>query len=723
MSAGATGNRGVGTLVDPGSVVIVGLSPKRSGHGWDVLRNLRRGGFSGTILGLHPSGTDVDGVQVSRQPSELPTAPEVAVICTPQETVVGQLEALLEIGCRSAVVFGSGFDEVAGGEAGAAAIRGLARTSGLSLVGPNCLGLISVVNNAWLTAVPLPERLEPGRVGIVSQSGSGCILLTGCGRLRFSHVISSGNETATGLADYLEFLADDQATGVIGLVIEGVGRAERVLAAAARARARSVPIVALKLGRTELGAQSVRSHTGAIAGDAQAYEAFCRRAGIANVRDYSELIESLALLSATEHANVSTPSVAFVGLSGGEGALIGDLASELEVPLAEFSDSTRGALAELLPDFATIGNPLDATGALVGDPDRFGKVVATVAADPGVGCVVPFLDAPPLLGEGLAATYASLMATLPPIEHSSGKPMVAMSNHAGSVHGRVEEVLAGTRVPLVRGARQGLAAVAALVSPRAGSGEPDAGAASRPPGGRSGSDERRRLWQQVVTSARQTGMAAAEDVAALANAYGLALPGRIRADDAAEAVAAAERIGYPVVVKTASTAVVHKSDIGGVVTDLRSADEVRDGYLRIVEAVARHTGAAAPEAVVEEMLVGGVEAFVGCRTDPAFGPVIATGSGGVLVELERDIAVSLLPISEEEALRAIGRTRLAPLFAGPRGRPPADQAAFLAVLRAASEMMAELDDPEVEIDLNPVLVLPAGRGAKVVDLRIVVREA
>lgn len=708
---------GADRLLDPESVVIIGLSHKRRGHGYEVLRCLRRGGFEGTVLGVHPSGIDVDGVPVAAEVGDLPAAPDVAVICTRHETIPSEVSKLAAIGCKRLVVFGSGFEETAAGEQRAELIRGEAAGGDLMLVGPNCLGVISVSNNCWLTSVDLPAGLTPGPVGVVSQSGSACILLTGCGRLEFSHVISSGNETLTGLADYLELLVEDDATSVIGLVVEGIRDAPRALEAARAARERGIPIVALKLGRTQRGASRVRSHTGAVAGDFAVYEAFCERAGITNVRDYDELVESLALLSATGGWSLSGRRVAFVGLSGGEGALISDLVDEVGLTLAELTAPTRETLAGLIPDFGTVENPLDATGALIGDAPGFAAVVEAVAADGGVDCVIVFLDAPPNLGDELAEIYAALLAVLPEIARSSGTPVLVLSNCAGSVQPRIEQVLEGTGVPLVRGTRAGLVAVAALLAARAPGDGPAGGgptaAAVRRPG----------LWQRVLASAKRGSVASLDELEAVMRAYGLSSPRRVRVTDAAAAMSAAASIGYPVVLKTGSETVLHKSDVGGVVTDLRSEAEVRDAYEAIVRSVARHTGVPAPEVLVEEMVTDAVEAFVGSRTDPVYGPVIAAGCGGVLVELHQDVALSLLPISNDDGRRLIASTRLARLFAGFRGRPAADADAFLRVLEAVGEMMSDLDDPSIEIDLNPVLVLPVGQGTRIVDMRVVTRSA
>lgn len=698
----AAAGRGLGRLTAPETIAIVGLSSKRRGHGYGTLRNLVRGGFAGTVYGVHPSGIDVDDTPVFPRLTDLPSAPDVVLICTPNDTVVPLLDEMGAVGAHAAIVFGSGFDEVAEGEDRAELIRQRAAEHDIAIVGPNCLGLVSVVNRACMTAASLPD-LEPGPVGVVSQSGSGCILLTGCGRLRFSHVISSGNETVTGLADYLELLVADETTRVIGVVAEGIGDPARVLAAADAARDRGVPIVALKLGRTERGAERVRSHTGAIAGDAEVYEAFARRAGIASVRDYDELVETLALLSAVQRP--AGGRVAFVGLSGGEGALIGDVTEDLDLPLADLSADTRAKLTEALPAFATVDNPLDATGPLVRDPERFRDVVGIVAGDPGVGCVTVFLDAPPNLGDEMAAIYADLVTPLPSVADAAGAPVVLLSNHGGAVHARIDAALRDTSVPILRGTRPGLTAVGALLAP----------APARP-----GAVERSSADLSALRRWRESGaegMAPPEVVEALAAAYGLSLPQRALADDADGAAQAAARIGYPVVLKTAAPAVVHKSDAGGVATGLASEAELREAYADMVEAVARHIGAPAPEVIVEEMVAAGVEAFVGARTDEVFGPVIAIGSGGVLVELYHDVALALLPLAEGEDRRTLERTRLARLLAGFRGRPPADVEALLDVMRRVGDLIRDLGDASVEIDLNPVIVLP--EGAKVVDLRVV----
>ncbi|MDF5754833.1 acetate--CoA ligase family protein [Spongiactinospora sp. TRM90649] len=703
-------------LLNPKSIVIVGLSARPGSTGMRILANLQRSGFGGTVYGVHRSGEDVEGVPVYRTLADVPEIPTVALLCTPGETVPELVEQAGRKGCRGAVVYASGFEETADGAARAARLRESAARHGMSVVGPNCLGLFNPGRDLWLTAADFGTDLRPGPVAVVSQSGSGCILLAGSGRLRFSYVVSSGNGTVTGLADYLDHFVQDPATRAVGVVVEGLSDAEGVLAAVRKGHDNGVAVVALKVGRTELGARNVASHTGAIAGDARAYEAFCRRAGIVTVTDYDELTEALVALSTIRTAPAGD-RVAFLGLSGGEIGLIADVAADFgahrdggAVRLAELSPGTREELARILPEFATIANPLDGTGQLVGDPERFGRLAAAVAGDRAVDLLAVVLDAPPSLGERLAGSYGRLLATLPGVREGSGTPVMVLSNYGGGLHPFTERALAGSDIPVVHGTRAGMAAVAAVTAGR-----------GRAPGTAEAHEARPESLSAVrrALSASPSGQVSHDVLAELAERYDLPLPRRIAADTAAGAVAAAESIGFPVVLKTASPKVVHKSDVGGVAVGLATPERVREAYEAVTSSVAGHLGEAAPQVVLEEMVTGGVEAFVGCGLDPVFGQVLALGAGGTLVELQPDPALSLLPVSSEEVRRMVAGTPLARLFAGYRGAPPADAEAFAGLVQRVARLAADLRVAEVEIDLNPVAVLPRGQGVRVLDLRIV----
>ncbi|WUI02546.1 acetate--CoA ligase family protein [Spirillospora sp. NBC_00431] len=698
-------------LLNPKSVVIVGLSPRPGSTGRRILGNLRRAGFGGAVHGVHPGGRDVDGVAVYRTLADVPDTPTVAVICTPGDTVPALVEEAGTKGCRGAVVYASGFEETAGGAARAARLRELAARHGMSLVGPNCLGAFNPGRGVWLTGTDFGADLRAGPVAVVSQSGSGCILLAGSGRLGFSYVVSSGNETVTGLADYLDYLVQDPATRAVGIVVEGIGDAAGVMAAVRKGHDNGVAVVSLKVGRTELGARNVASHTGAIAGDARVYEAFCRRAGIVPVDDFDELTEALAALS-TLRTGPAGDRVAFVGLSGGEIGLVSDVAVEGGVRLAELSAGTRDELARILPGFATIANPLDGTGQLVGEPERFGRLAAAVAGDPGVDLLTVVLDAPPSLGDRLATSYTRLLATLPGVRERSGTPVMVLSNYGGGLHPLAADALAGSDIPVVHGTRAGMAAIAAVTTVATYQ-APVSGDAGGPPAAGSLAAVRRAL---DASPSRQVSGAVLEE---LAERYGLPLPRRATAASSDGAVAAAESVGFPVVLKTASPKVVHKSDAGGVAVGLSTPSQVRDAYATVTSAVARHLGEPAPDVTVEEMVTGGVEAFVGCGLDPVFGQVLALGAGGTLVELQPDPALTLPPVSPEDVRELIARTPLARLFAGYRGAPPSDDGAFADLVLRAARLAADLRDAGVEIDLNPIAVLPRGQGVRVLDLRIV----
>ncbi len=690
---------------------MVGLSERAGSTGRRVVANIEASRFAGTVYGVHPSGQAVDGVAVYPSLAALPAVPDVVVIGTPAPSVAPLVEEAGALGCRAAVVFAGGFEETPTGREGAADLRRAAGRHGVTVVGPNGLGVFSPQQGLWLTGTFLDTSAPAGPVAVVSQTGSACILLSATGRLGLSHVISSGNETVTSSADFVEALLDDPGTRVIALVVEGVSDGPRLAALARRARRDGVDVVALKIGRSALGARTAASHTGAVAGDARRYDAFFRRHQITTVADLDELVETLVALS-TLRTRPCVEGVAVVGLSGGELGMVADAAAAAGLPLVELAPATGAALAALLPGFGAVANPLDATGQLVGDPARFREVAATIAADPAVGLLVVVLDSPPGLADRLAAMYHALLAVLPEVRATTGTPTIVLSNHAAGAHPGVVSALAGSDIPVVRGTRAGVAAIAAVVE------------LSRPPGEPT-EDVRPRYRGDAVPAVRHALRSSPGEPVALPLVEQLlaefGIPGvrRARAASAGEARAAADALGYPVALKTADARVIHKSDVGAVRLALGSGAEVEEAYAAVVEAVQQSLGSPSPAVVVEEMVTPGVEAFVGTIADPALGAMVALGPGGTLVELFPPPAVVPAPVSEAEARSMLDATPLGPLVAGYRGRAAGDVDALVELVVRVGELAHEMRDEPVTIDLNPVAVLPAGHGVRVLDARIV----
>ena len=394
--------------------------------------------------------------------ASLPEAPDCAAVALSADKVVANLAEAAAAGVRGAVVFASGFSETgADGKARQDELRALVDRTGLALCGPNCLGLASIGERVSLYSASLPEDIAAGGVAVLSHSGSGCIVVTNLARFGFSYVVSGGNCVSLDLADYIDFLAEDERTRVIALFVETIRDPQAFARAARKANAAGKAIVALKIGRSTRGAAAAAAHTGSLAGASAVYEDFFRTNGVIPVDDIDELVESVALmLSVTRRPRGRGLGV--INVSGGEIALTCDLAQTLGVELPELSPPARGAREGGLPSYGRVSNPLDATGTAVFDMAMYAGCIEGLASDPAVSLVAVSQDCPAGLGSRQAAVYRALATTAAEVARRIDKPLVFYSNVAGGLHPVVVAPLLEAGVPVLQGARASLLAIRRL---------------------------------------------------------------------------------------------------------------------------------------------------------------------------------------------------------------------------------------------------------------------
>jgi len=697
-------------LLDPSSVAIVGASPRPGALGSRVLDNLLRTGFKGAIYPVHPSEPRIGELRCYSSLDDLPEAPECVGIALGADKVLPALEQAAARGSKAAVVFASGFSET--GEAGERLQQSLAdfcRGSGMKVCGPNVLGVRNVHADFALYSAPVSARPPRGGVSIAAHSGSACVALSGTGRFGLSHVISMGNAAALDVDDYLDYFVDDEHTRVACLFLETVRRPDRLAAAAARMRAAGKPVVALKVGRTAMGAAASAAHTGSLASSHAAASEFFRQAGIVVVEDLDELVEACAAFNMLRRAPTSH-GLGVINISGGEVALTCDLAQELRIELPALDGATREALRATLPGFATPANPLDATSAALSDTGIYEQAVQALLADPGIGLVAVSQDCPAGLSEGAAHGYRRLAEVTARVARTAAKPLVFYSNVAGPLHPVTIAPLQDGDVPVLQGARPSLIAIRAYLDWHRW----------QLPGGKAATGCRvHPAWRSRLAS----GKALTENEAKrFLQDHGIRTTREIPAATAEAAMRAAGEIGFPVVLKVDSADIPHKSEVGGVRLALRNAQAVEGAFGEILSSVRRHRPEAAVQGVVvQEMVTGGVEMIIGSAQHPPFGRGIVVGAGGVLVELMQDSAFALAPLGAPEARALVGRTRASALLDGYRGSPAADREALEAVVVRLAEIAEAYADVIEAIDLNPVAVLPKGQGACVLDALIVPR--
>ncbi|MEV4395229.1 acetate--CoA ligase family protein [Nonomuraea sp. NPDC049607] len=680
----------VEALFNPRSIALVGATDK---SGWSVstLLNLRTHGFSGPVHLVNPRGGVVHGSPAFRSLTEIPSPVDLAYVMVPTAAVLGVLKEGAKLGIGCYVILTAGF-----GEAGAegarleAEIAGFAREHGLTILGPNGNGYINAAAGVTPYGLPIPEPLLRGSVGVVLQSGALASSVLGFAQARnvgISLLTSMGNESVVTVTDVVDHLVDDPATKVVALFLETIRNPAEFSRVARRALVAGKPIVALKIGRSGLASHTAQAHTGALVGDDDVIDAAMRQLGVIRVRSLEDLIITAGLLAATgplpgRRMGVVTPS-------GGASEIIADRAEDEGLELPPFAPATVERLAGIVPSFGTVQNPLDVTGYVLVDRTLLGRALETVTADPGIDLVMLLSEPPRTAPPDPAPVLAMYEASSRRIAESP-VPVVVVSNVLTDVTEFGRRVQKETGFPYVMGGiEHGLTAIGAAVRWS----EAHRRALTSAPAGRA-----------AVTGAPEgaSGVWAEHRAAALLAAAGLpVVPSETAADEAA-AVAAAERFGYPVVLKAAAEGLGHKSDIGGVRLGLSGPEEVRQAYREVVAAARAH----APDAgaLIQPQRGGGVELLVGVVRDPAWGLTLAVGLGGVWVEVLRDAALRVLPVDAVEVRRALSELRGAALLDGARGTEPADLDAVADVVTRIAAFAESLGDALESLEINPLLV-------------------
>jgi acyl-CoA synthetase (NDP forming) len=681
--AGSSPPDPVAAMLGARSVAVVGASRRPDSFGGRMVTEAGRS--RARVHLVNPRYADVGG---------RPCLPSVAAIGEPVDLVLlgvgdhavaAELEAAAAAGARSAVVFGSvtapGLRD---------RLRSTALAAGMALCGGGCMGFVNV--RAGLRALGYLERdpLPPGPVSLVTHSGSVFSTLLRTRRaLGFGLAVSSGQELVTGTADYLRHVLDhDEGGDVVGLVLETVRDPRRLRTELRRAAGLDVPVVLLPVGRSAAGTRLVAAHSGAIAGAHGAWEALADDTGALLVRDLAELTDTLELLVLARRPRRRSgppPGLAAVHDSGAERALTADLALELEVPWAPIGPDTRRRLAAVLDEELAAENPLDVWGTGANPAALLRECLTAMAADPAVGVTVLAVDLVPEYDGDTSYPDAVLAAAADARALGHG-PVAVLTAVASAVDDPTAQRLRAAGVAVLEGTRSGLVALRHLLRLQAGSEpEPEPAAVDA---------ARRDRWRARLPLDAPAGFA-------LLAAYGIDAAAVVAAGDADAAAAAADELGYPVVLKTAEPGIAHKSDAGGVVLGLDGPGAVRAAYAELAARLG-------PRVLVAATAPAGVEVSVGMVRDPMLGPLVVVAAGGTLVELVADAVVALPPLPQPRARLLLDRLRIAPLLHGFRGAPAGDLAALARTVTGVAQIAVELGDRLVAVEVNPVLVSPAG---------------
>ncbi|WP_201305861.1 acetate--CoA ligase family protein [Roseomonas harenae] len=681
----------IARLMHPRSVAVVGASADPSKMTGRPVSYLRKHGFTGEIYPVNPRAAEIDGLRCYPDIASLPEAPDAAIVLLGAGRAEAAVRDLAARGTAAAIVLASGYGETS--EEGARRQQALKEAAGtMRLLGPNTIGLVNLTDRITLSASGALEigDLPAGRISVVSQSGGilGSLLSRAADRgIGFAKLASTGNEADIDSTDLIEHLIEDEATSVIAAYMEGLRRPEHFREVARRAAAAGKPIVVFKVGRSESGARSASSHTGALAGADRVYDALFRQCGVIRAETFADLLDIPAALANRRRA--AGKRVAILTSTGGAGTLVADSLglAGFDVPVPDTATAARIAALQEGDDAAAGRNPVDVTLAGL-RPDLFRGAIDALQESPTYDATVV------IVGSSALAQPSLVADAVVECQARSAKPILAyVSPHAPEV------------LRLLN--RQGIPAFAApesCASVLSALQERPAPAAAAPvsPGADAG-----------IASFAAGALNEAESKTLFAR-FGVPVTREAVAPDAAGTMAAAEGLGDKVVLKVLSRQILHKSDLGGVKVGLSPA-ELPAAAEMMLEGL-RRAGAPEPEGfLVQEMVEGGVEMILGFHRDPQIGPVILLGMGGVAAELLQDTALRLPPLSRSDAEGMIEELRTAPLLKGYRGAAPADVPALVDAILAFSRMAEAAGERLLEAEVNPLFVLREGDGVRAVD--------
>ena len=715
--------RDLAPLMNPKSVAIIGASQRtppgglsREPRGNRVIRNLRNFGYPGRIVAVNPKYSEVMECPCYPNLGAIPEPVDCVVLAVPNQHVPDLLDSAAAAGVRAAVVFAAGFGEVgAEGKERQARLEALSKDRNFLICGPNCYGVLNVHGKAPLFASTIPAGFLAGPVALVSQSGGLSTTIANALMLNrhvgLSHIVSCGNQAGASVEEYLNYLVEDENTRVVAAFVEGFKQPAKLLAVAQKAMAHDKPLIILKGGRSDVSKRAAATHSGSLAGAAEVVDAAFRQGGIVQVRSINELIDSVSVFSCDTFVKRyhSGRGIGVLSGSGGECTLISDAAANVELEVPELTEVTKSNLKSAVADFGNMNNPLDGTGAMYDDEKIFPRLLQALIDDDNIDFVTVNLEAndprPKELKSGNRFSQVIEKAAA-----ASSKPIAVFSSVVGGpVDPDILIPLRAAGVPLMEGAECATATLRNVA---------DYFEFRKNWQGRTGRDNTLPAPRAKLPS----GILPAEASFRLFESFGIPVVPTVLTRRANDAATAAERMGFPVALKVESLDIAHKSDVGGVALNLTTTSEVRDAFTRIESQVKTNAPAAKIDGiVVQRMASEGIEMILGIKRDPLFGPVVICGFGGILVEMLKDAAIGIPPLSQEQARDMLNRLRGFAILGGVRGKPPADVDALCSAVAALSRLAVSLGDQLEGLDINPLIVLPKNEGVVAVDALVQIR--
>jgi 4-hydroxybutyryl-CoA synthetase (ADP-forming) len=695
-------------FLTPGSIAVVGASEK-PGVGKAIFSNIMNG-YNGKIYPITPSSPTVFGLKAYKSVLEVSEEIDLAVVATPNKIVPAVMEEIGKKNIRGAIIVSAGFKEV--DEQGARLekeIAAIGKKYGTRIIGPNCLGIMSLSQHNMMNSTFLKITPDYGSIALVSQSGAICAatvedaMAQGIG---FSKVISMGNKVDMDENDVLELLSDDVETRVIAMYLEDIHDGRRFMEIAKKITVDSKkPIIVLKAGRTPEGARAAMSHTGALMGSDEIYDSLFTQSGVIRVDTMQDLFD-LSTAFSKQPVPAANGDVVIVSNAGGPAIISTDACSKYGLIMADIS-SSKEAITKVIPPHGSARNPVD----IVGDADfnRFEKVLVEVLSNRNVGSVVTMCTPSATLD------YNELARTIVRTSKGTGKTM--LSALMGLAEGTEnKKILSEGGIPHFMFAEPAIKALYGMYSYRNWIASP------RGVLREFGVDKERvkSILDKIKLEGRKNALE--EEGYGVLSSYGFSTPKSILGTTEEECAKAANQIGYPIVMKIVSPDIIHKSDAGGVKVGLKNEKEIRSAFREIMDNAKAYKAEASIKGVlIQEMITSAKEVILGAKQDPLFGPLVMVGLGGIYVEVLKDVVFRLAPIDEQEAEKMVNSIKAIKLLKGVRGEAPSDLTSVVDSLLRLSQLIT--DFPEIEeFDINPLLVLESGKGVRVADVRIGLRR-
>ncbi len=699
-------------LINPKVVAVVGASETRGSFGERTLSNMA--GFTGKVFAINPKYQSLLGRPCVPSLADMPESPDCVVLCVARPMVEGMIEAAAAVKAGGVIVYASGFAETAKPDRIEAQQRliDLSQRTGVRVVGPNCVGLANTSSAAGLNFMPDYAGMghRRGPIGIVSQSGAlGYTVLQGMERgIGFSHYLAAGNSCDVDVCDFISYLAEDDGTKSIICLLEGVKDGGRFLQAARKARDAGKALIVYKTGNSETSSKAAMSHTGTMVGSVVAYQTAFEETGAIAIDDLEAVLETASFFAKTR-APTGGHGVGILSTSGGAAVICADKAEAHDVPLPALEAKTANALHEVVPDFGSVANPSDLTAEVLKTSETFGFCLDAFLNDAGFSALVmPMIFAHASSSGARAPTIVEAAAR-------TDRPLAVVWMNEWYQGPGSELLDADPRVCMFRSADRCFATMRAWFDwhERRTAKRTQAARRSPPSAGQSA--------RAILSEARSRGAVLSEtDSKRILACYGIAIPKEIVVRDPEQAAAAASQIGGPVAIKIVSPDILHKTEAGGVRLGLSTPESVREAAKNILASAARYAPQARVDGIsVQQMAPAGVEIVLGVKNDRQFGPLVAAGLGGVMVELFGDTAVRLAPIDDATARAMLASLKSRTLLTGFRGKPGVDIDGLVDTICRLSELAHDLADVIDQIDVNPVIA--GATGVMAADALIVCR--